>query len=82
MRIHLRLARPIEDPQKKNAHNLFLQKIKTNGDICGVCLSERATKLKSAKFPEVQNFLLIVSFPGGYFVFADTKVVGRHLLEG
>ena len=66
-------------PKETNAHNLFLQKIKTNGDVCGVCLSERATKLKSAK---VQKFFLLLSFPRGYFVFADTKVIGRHRLEG
>ena len=56
-------------PEERNAHDLFLQKIKTNGDFCGVCLSERSTKLKSAK---VQNFFLLLSFPRGYFVFADT----------
>ena len=69
-------------PEETNAHNLFLQKIKTSGDGCGYRLGERATKLKSGSFKKVRNFLLLIRFPGGNFFFADTNVVGRHLVEG
>ena len=35
-------------PEERNAHNWFLQKIMRSHNGCDNCLSERATKLKSA----------------------------------
>ena len=69
MGIHLRLARPIEDPSKeKNAHNSFLQKIMRSHNGLDSCPSERATKPKSANFEKKKT-----EFPSpGYGARRDT----------
>ena len=69
-------------PEERNAHNWFLQKIMRSHNGCDNCQNERATKLKSANSQTRPEFPSPSSVPKGVVGLTDTKVLGRHRVEG